>query len=52
MISVIILTKNEEKDIGTCLRALLWTDDIHILDSGSTDATIRIVEGMGGMRDR
>jgi len=42
MISVIILTKNEEKDIAACLDTLTWCDDIHVLDSGSTDATTEI----------
>jgi glycosyltransferase involved in cell wall biosynthesis len=42
MISVIILTKNEELDLPSCLKALQWCDDIHVLDSGSTDKTIDI----------
>ena len=42
MISVVILTKNEEQDLPICLRSLEWCDDIHILDSGSTDKTIEI----------
>jgi len=42
MISIIILTKNEEKDLPYCLSALKWTDDIHILDSFSDDNTIEI----------
>src|SRR5690554_2990063 len=42
MISVVILTKNEEKDISTCLESLEWTDDVHVLDSGSEDRTTEI----------
>lgn len=42
MISVIILTKNEEQDLPACLNALGWCDDIHVLDSGSTDKTLEI----------
>ena len=42
MISIVILTQNEEKDIDTCLKSVQWSDDIHILDSGSTDGTIEI----------
>jgi len=42
MISVIILTKNEENDLPRCLDSLRWTDDVHIVDSGSTDATLAI----------
>lgn len=44
MISVIILTKNEEKDIENCLNSLAWCNDIHVLDSGSTDKTIDIAK--------
>ncbi|MGY2134544.1 glycosyltransferase family 2 protein [Hymenobacter sp. HD11105] len=47
MISVIILTKNEELDLPNCLNSLLWSDDIHILDSGSTDKTVEIASTFG-----
>jgi len=42
MISTIILTKNEEKDLPICLASLHWCDDIHVLDSGSVDQTLKI----------
>jgi glycosyltransferase involved in cell wall biosynthesis len=42
MISTIILTLNEEQDLPGCLASIPWCDDIHILDSGSTDRTIDI----------
>jgi glycosyltransferase involved in cell wall biosynthesis len=45
MVSVVVLTKNEERDINACLKSVLWSDDIHILDSGSTDKTIEIARG-------
>ncbi len=44
MISVIILTKNEEQDLPGCLQHLRWCDDVHVLDSGSTDATLDIAK--------
>jgi glycosyltransferase involved in cell wall biosynthesis len=47
MISVIILTKNEEKDLPACLESVKWCDDVHVLDSGSTDATIEIARSYG-----
>lgn len=47
MVTVIILTKNEEKDITICLESIKWCDDIHILDSGSTDRTIEIAKSYG-----
>ncbi len=42
MVSVIILTKNEEKDLSRSLASVKWSNDVHILDSGSTDRTIEI----------
>ena len=42
MISVVILTKNEEEDLPNCLNSLSWSDDVHVLDSGSTDNTVNI----------
>jgi glycosyltransferase involved in cell wall biosynthesis len=38
-ISVLILTKNEEQDLPGCLASVRWSDDVHVLDSESTDAT-------------
>jgi glycosyltransferase involved in cell wall biosynthesis len=42
MISVVILTRNEENDLPRCLDSLRWCDDVHVVDSGSTDATVAI----------
>lgn len=47
MISVLILTKNEERDLPDCLRSVGWCDDIHVLDSGSVDATCDIARAAG-----
>jgi glycosyltransferase involved in cell wall biosynthesis len=47
MISVLILTKNEEQDLPGCLQSVQWSDDIHILDSCSTDRTRSIAETFG-----
>jgi glycosyltransferase involved in cell wall biosynthesis len=47
MISVLILTKNEEPDLPGCLESVHWSDDVHVLDSGSTDDT-RSVAVRGG----
>jgi glycosyltransferase involved in cell wall biosynthesis len=47
-ISVIILTFNEEKHIERCIKSLLtFTDNIFIVDSGSTDNTVKIAESLG-----
>lgn len=48
LLSVIILTFNEEAHIGRCLASLLpLTRQIFIVDSGSTDRTVEIATGMG-----
>lgn len=47
MISIIILTKNEERDLPSCLDTLKWCNDVHVLDSGSTDNTIEIAKSYG-----
>ena len=48
MIDVLIITKNEEANIGFCLEALVgWTNRIFVVDSGSTDRTEEIVREHG-----
>ena len=47
MISVLILTYNEEQDLPGCLDSVAWSDDIHILDSNSTDQTVAIAQARG-----
>jgi len=47
MISVIILTSNEEINIGGCLESLSWADDVVVLDSLSCDRTVAIAEEYG-----
>ncbi len=47
MISTIILTKDESKNIKSCIDSLNWCDDIHVLDSGSSDNTVEICKSKG-----
>ena len=47
MISVLILTRNEEQDLPGCLDSVAWCDDIHVLDSESTDRTAEIARQRG-----
>lgn len=42
MISVVILTKNEEENIRRCLESVKWCDEIVIVDDNSSDKTIEI----------
>jgi glycosyltransferase involved in cell wall biosynthesis len=43
-IGVLILTKNEEKNIGRCLESCKNFSEIIVIDSGSTDKTSEIVQ--------
>jgi glycosyltransferase involved in cell wall biosynthesis len=47
MISVLILTKNEEQDLPGCLQSVAWSDDIHVFDSFSSDSTELIARSHG-----
>ena len=44
MISVLILTKNEERDLPGCLDSVAWCDDVHVFDSLSTDRTVQVAQ--------
>jgi glycosyltransferase involved in cell wall biosynthesis len=46
-ISVLILTKNEERDLPACLASVGWSDDVHVLDSLSSDRTVEIARAAG-----
>lgn len=41
-LSVIIITKNEAKNIQACLESVKWANEIIVLDSGSTDDTVAL----------
>ncbi len=46
-ISAYILAFNEEHKIGAAVSSVLWADEIIVADSGSTDRTAAIAEGLG-----
>ncbi len=46
-VSVVILTRDEEPNIEACLLSCTWCDDVHVVDSGSTDQTCQIAERLG-----
>jgi len=41
-VSACVITYNEEKNIGDCLESVKWADEIIVVDSFSTDDTLRI----------
>lgn len=47
MLSVIIITKNEEGHIVECIQSVQFADEIIVLDSGSTDHTCQLAEEYG-----
>ncbi len=47
MVSVLILTHNEEVNIADCLDSVTWANDVLVLDSGSQDRTVEIAEAKG-----
>src|ERR1700760_2823305 len=46
-VSILVLTLNEEINIGACLDELSWSDDIVVLDSMSRDDTVKIAKARG-----
>ena len=47
MLSVLILTLNEEINLPACLESVKWSDDVVVFDSFSTDRTVEIAEAAG-----
>ena len=45
-LTVIILTRNEKKNIEDCIASVKFADDIIIVDSGSEDNTRDIAQKM------
>ena len=50
MLSVVILTKNEEKNILDCIESVLWADEIIIVDDKSEDRTIEVVKSLSNRK--
>jgi glycosyltransferase involved in cell wall biosynthesis len=47
MISVIVLTRDEEVNITDCLRSVAWSDDVVVFDSFSGDRTVELARAAG-----
>jgi len=45
--SVVVLTLNEQDNLAACLHSLSYFDDLHVLDSGSSDRTLEIATQHG-----
>lgn len=46
-VSVVVMTKNEERNLPRCLESAARFDEVFVVDSGSTDATCRLAEEHG-----
>jgi glycosyltransferase involved in cell wall biosynthesis len=44
-VTVVVLTKNEEANVGRCLSSVAWAAQVVVVDCGSTDATLAIARG-------
>jgi glycosyltransferase involved in cell wall biosynthesis len=47
MLSVAIITKNEEERLPDCLKSVHFADEIVVIDSESTDRTVEIAKSLG-----
>ena len=48
-ISVLILTYDEAVNLPDCLSSVAFSDDVAVLDSGSTDGTVQLAESAGAI---
>jgi len=48
-LSVVIITRNEAKNIQACLESVSFADEVIVLDSASTDETVQIAKEMGAL---
>jgi len=46
-LSVTIITRNEAANVGAAIESVRWADEVVVVDSGSTDATVEIARGLG-----
>lgn len=47
MLSVLVPTLNEIRNIRECLHSVAWANEVVVVDSGSTDGTVEAAESLG-----
>lgn len=45
--SILVPTRNEERNLPACLKSVAWCDDVVVFDSFSSDATVSLAEQQG-----
>jgi glycosyltransferase involved in cell wall biosynthesis len=46
-LSVLIPTRNEERNLAACLKSVEWADEVIVFDSHSTDGTLELARAAG-----
>jgi glycosyltransferase involved in cell wall biosynthesis len=46
-VTVVVLTLDEEVNIARCLGSVGWADQVIVIDSGSSDGTVKVAESLG-----
>lgn len=47
LITAVVIAKNEELMLPSCLKTLSWADEMLVIDTGSTDKTVQIARKAG-----
>lgn len=46
-LSVVVIAKNEERNIERCLKSVQWADELLVVDGGSSDQTVALARQCG-----
>lgn len=46
-LSVVVITKNEQENIGECLQSIKFASEVIVVDDYSTDKTVNVAKGLG-----